>query len=150
MFLSALQYWYRLQLQASNLGRLLQGLDSLPCQVCQWLNKKYWQLFRAHLLTQPACLVGLPALLACLPCWPTCLAGPPALLARLPCWPACLVGLPALPACFVSLPALFWSSSLALRLMLILKRILCKLTCLKQSTFLRYLWLKQKENTGDI
>ncbi len=53
---------------------------------------------------RPACLVGLPALLACLPFWPDCLFDLTALLACLPCWPACLVGLPILLACLPCWP----------------------------------------------
>jgi hypothetical protein len=47
-------------------------------------------------INQPACLVSLPALSACLPCQPACLVSLPAFSAYLPCQPACLVSLPAL------------------------------------------------------
>jgi hypothetical protein len=56
---------------------------------------KYWLIKWAHLLFD-ACLVGQPALLACLPFWPACLFGLPAFLACLPFWPACLFSLKAL------------------------------------------------------
>jgi hypothetical protein len=39
------------------------------------LPQKYWQSRQAHLLTQPACLVGLP-------CWPAYLTNLPALSAQ--------------------------------------------------------------------
>ncbi len=128
-----------------SLNRLINNaycLSCFNCQLCKWPPQTHWQLKCAHLFTWPACQVGLPAMLACLPCWPACHVGLSAMLICLPCWPACYVGLSAMLICLpcwpvyhVGLSALlvFASSTLAL-LKFFLKQV-----CLEQSISLRYL-----------
>jgi hypothetical protein len=67
-----------------------------------------------------ACLLHL----ACLSNWPACIIGLPVSLACLPHWLDCLIGLPAF---FVSATGG-------------LVEVFCKLICIQQNTFLRYLW----------
>ncbi len=92
---------------------------------------------------RPTCLVGLPALSACLPYRPACLVGMPALSASLPCRPPCLVGLPAFsacrPPCLVCLPALFWFCDWYLQLVIALAEadIFCKFNASSNLLFLQ-------------
>jgi hypothetical protein len=59
-----------------------------------WKHKRWWQAQNKASIpkTRQASQQGS---------WLACLVGLPALLACLPCWPACLVGLPALSACLL-------------------------------------------------